>query len=238
MSDNPYAPPVADLGLEAPTLATPGRGDFDIRQCLSEAWANTWSNVGLWLGTWLVWFLAFVLTGLTGIGLVLAAPVLAWGSIYFCLRVHDGGAEFRDAFAGFSRYGKALGSMLALFVVLFLIGLLGQSVEIVGTLLDIVWLERIGSVLYVGLALLVFSRLNFAYFLAVDRDVPALEAVRQSWDGTGRAKWKVAAIMLLSGLFLVLGVLLLIVGVVPAMMFISMIWVSAYRQMFGGPAAA
>ncbi|HSJ99115.1 MAG TPA: hypothetical protein VLC53_18710 [Myxococcota bacterium] len=238
MSPNPYAPPAADLGLETLASASAGRGDFDIGQCISEAWANTWSNVGLWLGTGIVWTLAFVLTALTGIGLVLATPVLAWGITYFSLRLHDGGAEFRDAFAGFSRYGKALGTMLAIFVVLFLINLAGQSIEIAGNAVGNSTLARIGTVVSLGFAFLVVPRLNFSYFLAVDRDVPALESVRRSWDETGRAKWKVAGMMVLSVVFVFVGALVLIVGMIPAMVFVSLMWVSAYRQVFGGPAAA
>lgn len=238
MSHNPYAPPVADLGLESPAFASYGSGDFDIGRCISEAWGRTWSEFGLWLGTLVVWGVATLLAALTGIGLVLAVPVLFWGFTCFTLRLYDGGAAFGDAFAGFSRYGKALGTMLAIFVTLMLVSLLGQSVEIAGRLAGSEWLARVGTAVNLAFAFVVGPRLNFSYLLAVDRDVPALEAVRRSWDETGRVKWKIVAFMLLSVLFMALGALVLLVGVIPAGVMVTLMWVSAYRQMFGGPAAA
>ena len=72
MSSNPYAPPTANLETAGLTPATAGRGDFDLGQCISEAWANTWSNFGTWLGTFFVWGLAVLVAALTGIGLVAA----------------------------------------------------------------------------------------------------------------------------------------------------------------------
>lgn len=162
MSDNPYAPPRADLGMEAPGLGVAGRGDFEIGQCISDAWAHTWSDFGLWLGVGVVWTLAAVVSAMTGIGLLLAVPVLFWGIVYFFLRMHDGTAAFGDAFAEFSRYGRALGTMLALFLLLFLISLVGQSVQITGDVTGTTWLTLVGALVNLAFAFRVTARLNFS----------------------------------------------------------------------------
>jgi hypothetical protein len=238
MSNNPYAPPTANLETAGLTPALAGRGDFDLGQCFSEAWANTWANFGTWLGTYLVWGIATLAAALTGIGLIFLVPVLFWGVTVFTLRLHDGGAELRDAFSGFSRYGQALATMLAMFVILMLVSLLGQSVDMIGSALDDPYVRIVGVIVNLAFGLFVTPRLNFSYLLAVDRNQPALDAVRRSWEGTARAKWKVAALALLSGLVVLGGALVLLVGVIPASVIASLMWVSAYRQIFGGPAAA
>ena len=61
---------------------------------------------------------ATIVATLTGIGLIFLLPVITWGGTFFALRMHDGGAEMRDLFAGFSIYGTALVGMLVPMVVL------------------------------------------------------------------------------------------------------------------------
>ena len=112
MSENPYAPPGSDLGGASPRGFLPGRGDFDIGQCLSEGWAKTWSNFPLWLVFGLAFVVLFAVAAMTVVGIFLVVPVLTWGGTLFVLHMYDGGAEFGDLFAGFSRYGTALVGML------------------------------------------------------------------------------------------------------------------------------
>jgi hypothetical protein len=130
MSDDLYAPPRADLGAHGPPLL--GTGDFDIARCFSEAWANTWENFPLWLGAGIVFVLASVGSVITILGILLALPVLAWGSFRFFLRMHDGGARVGDLFAGFSRYGSTLGPMLGFYLLTMLIGLPANAVVQIG----------------------------------------------------------------------------------------------------------
>lgn len=231
MSDNPYAPPSADLGFEG-FESVGGRGDFDIATCLSDAWANTWANFPLWLLVGLVGVAAALLSVLTAIGIVLALPVLAWGATYFALRMHDGRAEFGDLFAGFSRYGEALVGMLVLFVLLFLVGMVGNSVQIVGVIADSQGLQELGELVGTVFALLVTSRLSFAYFMVVEGSGPT-EALSRSWAVTRAVKWKVIGLVMLSIVLEIAGLLALVVGLIPAMTIVYLMWTSAYRQMVG-----
>jgi hypothetical protein len=236
LSHNPYAPPRADLGSE-PAATVGGRGDFSIGQCLSEGWTNTWANFPLWLGALLVWTLSSMLAAATILGLFLVVPVLMWGLTLFALRMHDGGASFGDLFAGFSRYGRALGSMIACFTGLLLVGLAGQSIQIAGTVAGSDALTAAGMLVNVLVAILITPRLNLAYLYVVDQDEAGFDSLRRAWDETARPKWKVVGLALLSGVVVLAGALVLLVGALPASVMAGLMWVSAYRQIAGSPAA-
>lgn len=45
-------------------------------------------------------------------------------------------------------------------------------------------------------------------------------------------------LLALSMVFSALGLVALIVGIIPAMVFVTLLWVSAHRQLFGEPATA
>ncbi len=233
MSQSPYSPPRADLGTAADALPT-GTGDFDFGRCLSEAWADTWANFPLWLGVLIVWTLATLVAALTVIGIFLVVPVLAWGMFLFFLKMRDGGAQFGDAFSGFSRYGAALGPILVFSFVSILIGLPGQILTQVGSIQQRWMLYAVGLVLSLVVAFLVNPRLSFAPFLIVERGLGGVEALRSSWGLTDRVKWKLIGLVLLSGVVVTAGLLAFIVGVIPASVMAYLMIVSAYRQVVGG----
>lgn len=237
MSENPYVPPSADLGAPE-TTATGGRGDFEIGECLSDAWSNTWSNFPLWLGVGVVFVLASLLSMATVIGLVLLLPVLCWGATRFVLAMHDGDVEFGDVFAGFSQYGTALRGFLVVGLVTFLIGLLGQSVELVGELQSNAEIARIGWLINLAVAIVILPRLYFAYFYVVDRGMAPMESIRRSWDVTGPIKWKVVGLLLLSIVVVLVGLIALVVGVIPASVITYLMWASAFRQLAGSGATS
>lgn len=235
MTDNPYAPPRADLGADAPAVRAGGRGDFSIGTCLSDAWAACWRNFPLWLGVGIVGSVLMALGFVTLIGIFLAVPVLGWGFALFALHMHDGRARFGDLFDGFRRYGETLGPMLVLGVLTTLIGMLGQSVQFLGTVTEEPLVAGVGGLVNVAWAILVTPRVNLAFLYAVDRRLPALEALSTAWERTSPVKWKIGGLMLLSFPIAFLGFLALLVGIIPAMVINGLLWVSAYRQMEGGP---
>ena len=154
MSENPYVPPSADPWAPE-TTATGGRGDFEIGECLSDAWSNTWANFPLWLGVGVVFVLARLQSMATVIGLVLLLPVLCWGAKRFVLAMHDGGAEFGDVFAGFSQYGTALRGFLVVGLVSFLISLLGQCVKNAGGVTGNAGVSLIGLLTNLAVAIVI-----------------------------------------------------------------------------------
>lgn len=185
-----------------------------------------------------MFLLVSVAAALTGIGVVFALPVLAWGFCRFGLHMYDGGARLKDVFSGFSRYGRALTGMLACLIGIMLISIAGQSVQLVGQLGDNTPVFAVGYVINLAVSLLILPRLTFAYLLVVDQDMGGFDALRRSWESTRPCKWKVVGLSVLTGLVMLAGMLVLIVGVVPAMVIAWMAWVSSYRQLFGRPAAA
>lgn len=237
VSENPYAPPSAELGSQTGGRVLEGRGDFDIGQCLSEAWTNTWASFPLWLGAGVVWLVATLLAAVTIVGLLLV-PVLAWGATWFVLRMHDGEAEFGDVFAGFSRFGRVFAPMLALSVVIFALTLVAQAVQIAGLYSGSDLLYGVGYLISLAFGLLITPRLMFAYFFLVDRDLSATEALSRAWSETSAAKWKVALLFILSQIVIVVGLAALLVGAIPATVMSYLMFVSAYRQIAGRPAPA
>jgi hypothetical protein len=239
MSDNLYAPPQADLGAPSPPL---GAGDFDIGRCFSEAWAHTWENFPLWLGAGFVLLLAATGSVITILGIVLALPVLYWGGFVFTLRMHDGGAQLGDLFSGFSRYGRVLGPMIGFYLLNVVIGLPANVIVQIGSRETPPNYALVGAgyLASIAIAALVTSRLNFAPFLLVDRDLALGEALSEAWSRTAPLKWKIVGLMLANILVAVVGVAALCVGIFPAMVVGFLMWASAYRQIFGGapPSAA
>ncbi len=235
MSDNLYAPPQADLGrgLEPSN----GSGSFEIGRCNSEAWARTWANFPLWLLAGIVFSFATLASVVTILGIFLALPVLYWGAYVFFLRMHDGDtAKIGDLFSGFSHYGRALGGMLGFFLVSIVASIPGTVLSQVGassTPPDLTWVV-LGNAVAIFISLFVTSRLNFAPFLMIDRGLGVFEAISESWARTAQLKVKVALLTLFMFVVVFLGALVFLVGMIPAMVMSFLLWVSAYRQVFGG----
>jgi len=236
MSENPYAPPQA--ALARPQILEEGTGTVDLGRCMQEAWRDTWANFPLWLGAGIVWLLATILSIVTILGILLLVPILYWGGYAFFLKMHDGGARIGDLFSGFSRYGQALIGMLGYAIVSFLIGLPGQIMTQVGVRPPENWL-LVGAGYLFGIVIFLFvgSRLNFVPMLIVDRDLGLGEALSQAWSRTSELKSPLALLAILMMLSMFVSVLALIVGVIPGMVFAFLLWVSAYRQIFGASRA-
>jgi uncharacterized membrane protein len=232
MPDNPYDPPSAPIADER-ALAIEGSGTFDLSTCVTEAWDDTWRNFPLWLGVVFVATLAFLLSGITVIGLVVIWPVLGWGLVLFFLNMTDQRASFSDLFAGFSSYGNALVGMLVLMILLNLLALVGQSVQYVGQVSGSEVLTGIGVVVNLVWSFAVMLRLYFAILYLVDRGLDPTDAMRASWDATRGQTLRLAALALASAVVMILGVLALVVGVIPAVVMTYLMWTSAYRQMVG-----
>lgn len=139
---------------------------------------------------------------------ILVTGPLFVGLAYLALRAVRGfDPELEDLLAGFRRYVNAVGGML----------LYGFAV-VVGLLLLIV----------PGLVAMV--RLSFTPYLIVDRELGPLDAVKASWEATSGHGWSLFGLLLVSILILLGGLLLLIVGVVPAMAWIATTWAAYYHR--------
>lgn len=259
MSDNPYAPPSADVET-ASTANTAGTGDFMIGQCLSDAWAAVWPNFGLWLAVGFVAMTLIFLSALTVIGVFIVWPLLSYGGVRFMLNVHDGRASFGDLWAGFENAGSRMLAGLGLMFLFLGLSWLGQIPSLVGTFADSAGLIAVGYVInFIWTA--VMLRFNFSWFLWVEEGVGPIDALGNSWSMTSPVKWKLIGLYLVAIAIVLVPMLVLLAAVIPAMatdstgvivvgavafmamivpasMLGSLIYVSAYRQMVGQPGAA
>ena len=234
MSDNPYDPPEAPIADER-ALAVGGTGSFDLGRCFSEAWDDTWRNFPLWLGVGVVALLVFVLSGITIIGILLVWPVLGWGMVRFYLNMTDQKATFNDLFAGFSNYGMTLVGMLVLVIALQVLGLIGQSVQYVGQLAGNDELMLTGLVINLFWVFGVMIRLYFAVLYLVDQELGPVEALQASWEATRGQSFKLIGLAIASAAVVFAGLVVFIVGVIPASVMAYLMWTSAYRQVVGRP---
>jgi hypothetical protein len=224
---NPYQPPGSEQILSTPT------GDFDIGRAIREGFDDTKRHAGVAIAAMLVGGLCTLLSAVTVIGYFVVVPVLGWGMIRFLLNLHDGTARVSDIFSGFSRYGAVLGRFLLIGLVLMVAGLMSESVVFVGQYLKSGPLQLLGWLIYLVAFVLVLSRLYFALFFAVDKDMAALEALSASWEATRGKGLKVAALLFVSGVFGMLGALALCIGLLFTLPMSYAMFVSAYRQMVG-----
>ena len=235
MSDVRYAPPHARLQ----TAPSPGPGGtIDVGDAFREGWSTTWSNFGLTLGVYVVGTVLMIVSALTGVGLFLLCPVFLWGFFRFNLNAVDGRAEFADLFSGFGDYGRVVGTMLVLIGLVFLIALLGQVVSIAGAAAELGALQGLGLLVNFVWSLTVMPRLTFAWYYAIDREAGPAEALQAAWSATTGQTGACLVLSLMLSIVMIMGVLFLIVGVIPAVMVAYLMQAAAYRQLAGQQTAA
>jgi uncharacterized membrane protein len=236
VSDERYAPPQARLQDEGSLSG--GTGTFDIGLAVRQGWDATWPNFWVLLGAGIVASVLAVLSFLTVVGAFLVVPVLAWGMIRLALNALDGKASFGDLWSGFSDYGRALVTMLVLYILQTLLNALGQSVSTIGEIAQAPSLTFIGIAVLVAWTFFVTARLNFAWLYAVDQRMGPVEALQAAWDATAQQKVNCMVLFILSLVIPLIGVLGLVILVIPASMIAFLMQVSAYRQMVGRRSAA
>ena len=147
---------------------------------------------------------------------ILVVGPLSFGASFVNLRAARGERPtFRDYFAPFSVYGSAL-----------LGSLLRSAITIAGFVLLIVP------------GIIIWCRLVFVPYLIVEKRMPALDALTMSWRMTRGRGWTVFLIGLRGIGQMLVGLLLLIVGIVPAAMWYYLAEASLYHAVTLEKAAA
>lgn len=237
---NPYEAPKASLEREAEAAGgrIPGKGTFDLGECFRDGWQNTIQNLGPILGVGILGYALMILSAITIVGIFLLVPIFAWGMTLFLLRVHDGKTEFNDLFAGFKKYGEVLVKMLVLIVLMTLLGLVGSLVQYVGMFAESDALTLIGMLISWAWSLTVMIRFYWAPLFMVDQDMDGVAALKASWEAS-KGNWLLLiALSILTTILFFAGMLALLVGLVIAIPMGYLMYVSAYRQVVGGPAPA
>lgn len=139
---------------------------------------------------------------------ILVTGPLVVGLAYLALRAVRGfDPQLGDLLAGFRTYVAAVGGMLV-YALAVLVGLL----------------------LLVVPGLVAAVRLSFTPFLIVDREMAPVDAVKASWAATRGHGWSLFGLLLVSALILLGGLVLLLVGVVPAIAWIATAWAAYYHR--------
>jgi hypothetical protein len=237
MADNPYAAPQTD-DLVRSTGWNAGSGTFTIGQCWNDAWQAATKNIGLVIGGYFVVMIATFVFAITLIGYVVAVPVLIVGVVRFGLELLDGESRIGTLFSGFSGYVKWLGRMLLLTLILILLSLPGSALQLFATFNEDPTLVLVGALVSIVWSLVVSIRFMFANFYAVDRDLPAIEALRASWSASGSLWLKIILLSLVVGIVAMSGIVLLGIGLLFTVPLSALMLASAYRQIAGRPAPA
>lgn len=144
--------------------------------------------------------------------LLLLYPIINYGSDLIFLRgVRGDKVEVKSIFDGFRNYANiVLSSLLVL-------GLVG-----------------IGVIVFVIPGIYVACRLIFVSYLVMDEGLDPITAVEASWRVTRGHVWKIFRLGVVSIFLVLFGLLLLFVGVFPALMWVKAAFASLYLALTTG----
>jgi len=213
--------------------AAPTRDEPSVTASFKQGWSALWDYFAILL---VVWIVTLVLNGPSnaanlgrfagvGEGTLFTLSVIggAWGALvgiplnfgnaFVNLEVsRNGDPELSDLLEGFRQYVSALGSAIL-----------------------------VGIAIFAGLLLLIVPgiwaalRLSFTPFMVVDRKLGAIDAVKASWNATSGHALQILGFAILAFFVLVAGLLLLIVGVIPAGMWVGVSFADLYDDVAGPP---
>lgn len=137
---------------------------------------------------------------------LLIMPVFQYGGSYLFLKAaRNQDFEIKEMFNGFNNYlNVVLAHLLASAII------------------------ALGFVMLIIPGIIAACRLAFVPYLVMDRDMEPIAAVEKSWQMTRGHGWKVFGMGLLVIPIVLLGLLMLIVGIIPAVMWISTAFASLY----------
>jgi membrane-anchored glycerophosphoryl diester phosphodiesterase (GDPDase) len=176
-----------------------------IMSVISSAWDIIWNVPGLLPEGDFAATAGIAILGIIFYILV-SFPVEYSFSFVYLKAARNDKPEIRDIFKAYSNYWHII---LASLLVTIIVG--------------------VGLVLLVIPGIIFACKLAFTPYLILDRRMTVFEAVKESWRMTGGHAWTVFFIFLLSIPISILGLICLIVGIIPATMWISVTYASLYH---------
>lgn len=171
-----------------------------------QSFPTNWTQLQPFLG----WFTPTLIVA----GLILAAlfflirSVLSYGAdLMFIQAVRDEKPEIKNLFIGF----------------------MNRYVPIVLSNLLVILLTIAGFVALIIPGIIIACRLAFVSYLVMDKKMDAFEAIETSWKITRGHGLTIFGLAILSGFIFIGGLLLLIVGVFPALIWIKSSFASLYQ---------
>jgi len=209
-----------------------------------ESYARAWTTLTACPGRLLTLFILFVLLQipanmdlgeaenfLAGLYRLLVIGPLTFGLSYaFLVAVRGCSPEVADLFAPFQRsYVAAVTASVLLPIVLMI-----SALPLVGAMAIAMLGDAPSPVLLAGALALVLLpifaavRLSFVPYLLVDEDLGPIEVLGESWIRTQPVQMQILGIELASVPLVIVGVLLLLVGVLPAMILAGLALAAIY----------
>lgn len=91
-------------------------------------------------------------------------------------------------------------------------------------------LVMIGMIMLIIPGIIVACRLTFVSYLVMDKNMDAITAVEESWRLTKGYGWTIFAMGLVSFFIILFGLLMLIIGIFPAIMWVSGAFATLYND--------
>lgn len=234
MTTNPYQAP--DAGPDRSPFSGGGAGEpgrIDISRALKEGWELMTQNVILWLGVIVVAALVTMVSAAAlFVPFLVVGPAIFWGYTRFQLDCYEGRGEFGALWSGFSDLGGTLVKMWVFILFSLAVGMLSNGLQLAGDFADSALISFVGGIAAVAINLLAL-RWSFAPWYIVDQGMGGIDAVKASWKATEGQWLTVVLLALAMGAVVLVGVLALLVGVIPAAALVGFAQTSAYRQLVG-----
>jgi len=147
-------------------------------------------------------------SALKGLYFLLIIPMFSYSAdLMFVQAIRDQKLDYGDLFAGFKR-----------FLDVVLANLLSGALVIFGIVLLII------PGIWIG------CRLAFVSYLVMDQGMGPVEAVQTSWRMTDGHAWKIFVLAIVSIFIALIGLICLIVGIFPALIWIKAAFASMYES--------
>ena len=91
-------------------------------------------------------------------------------------------------------------------------------------------LTMLGMVFFIIPGIIISCKLAFVKYLVMDKKMNAMEAIEESWRMTNGHAWTIFFLGFLSIFIIIFGLLMLIVGIIPAIQYISSVFASLYES--------
>lgn len=90
-------------------------------------------------------------------------------------------------------------------------------------------LVAMGFVFFIIPGIILACRLSFVSYLVMDKDLDPIQAIEQSWNLTKGIGWNIFIMAIFSIFIFIFGLILLIIGVFPALIWINSSFASMYQ---------
>lgn len=223
--------------------------NFSIGDCFNSGWRLTMDNFGLALLSLVVFVVLSVLSAVVPFGqLIVSGPLLAALYCIYLKRLRNEPADLNNLFDGFNVAFMPL-FLVYLIIMLVMVGAMipggiGVGIAVVAGIFEaqqnssqppviMIILFSLSILLMLILAWVLYAMLIFAFPLALDRRMDAIEALKATWRVTKKCWFKCALLMFCTMLVNLAGMLVLCFGMlVTGPLSIAMTTV-AYEQLFG-----